>query len=120
MSKLLEQYLNFKRELDLIEFEPLLALCDVKRIMFDGKQVGFMLVRDDGFLDSIYVQPEFRRKGLATKAVTDYLKSGKYKIDRLGIIDNNTAAMNFWKKIFNMRIVEDYGTYKVYSVSKLC
>lgn len=117
MSALLDLYLKFRRELDLIEFKSLKQMVDVKRITYCRKQVGFLIVRDDGFIEGIYVEPNYRRRGLATKAVRDYLKSGKYEVDRVGILDDNSAAHNFWNKLFILYPVEDYGTYKVYSVA---
>ena len=117
MSVLLDLYLKFRREIDLIEFESLKPLVDVKRIMSHQMQVGFLIVRNDGFIDSLYVMPSYRRRGLATKAVKDYLKSGKYKIDRVGILNDNLTAQNFWNKLFYLYPVEDYGTYKVYSIA---
>lgn len=116
MSVLLDLYLKFRRELDLIEFESLKQMVDVKRITYCRKQVGFLIVRDDGFIEGIYVKPNYRRRGLATKAVRDYLKSGKYKVYRVGILDDNSAAHNFWNKLFFLNPIEDYGTYKVYSI----
>lgn len=79
--------------------------------------VGFIIVID-GYVDGIYVIPEHRRKGIAKKAVMDYLKSGGV-ITRLHIIRTNTPALNFWKSIFVLEPENDCPVDVLYRVVKL-
>ena len=81
------------------------------------KPVGFLIVID-GYVDGIYVMPEHRRKGIAKKAVMDYLKRGGV-IERLHIIRTNTLALNFWKSIFILEPENDCPVDVLYNVVKL-
>lgn len=79
--------------------------------------VGFLIVID-GYVDGIYVMPEHRRKGIAKKAVMDYLKSGGV-ITRLHIIRTNTPALNFWKSILVLEPENDCPVDVLYHVVRL-
>lgn len=79
--------------------------------------VGFLIVID-GYVDGIYVIPEHRRKGIAKKAVMDYLKSGGV-ITRLHIIRTNTPALKFWKSIFVLEPENDCPVDVLYRVVRL-
>ena len=78
------------------------------------KPVGFLIVID-GYVDGIYVMPEHRQKGIAKKAVMDYLKRGGV-ITRLHIIRTNTLALNFWKSIFILEPENDCPVDVLYRV----
>lgn len=62
--------------------------------------VGFLYVRN-GYADSLYIKPKYRRLGIGTKAVRDYLAEGGV-IKTLDIINSNNAALHFWNKIFDL------------------
>ena len=79
--------------------------------------VGFLIVID-GYVHGIYVMPEHRRKGIAKKAVMDYLKSGGV-ITRLHIIRTNTPALKFWESIFVLEPENDCPVDVLYNVVKL-
>ena len=66
----------------------------------------------------IYVMPEHRRKGIAKKAVMDYLKRGGV-INRLHIIRTNTPALKFCKSIFVLETENDCPVDVLYNVVKL-
>jgi hypothetical protein len=61
------------------------------------------------------VRPESRRKGLAKKAVCDYVNGGG-NIVRLSIIPTNIEAKKFWDSVFYMTVIsynESTVTYQV-------
>ena len=112
----LKYYLDYKRDLDNMEF-PLLrkragdGFVEIK----DGNIiVGFLMVIDS-FVYAIYVRPESRRKGLAKKAVRDYVNGGG-NIVRLSIIPTNIEGQKFWDSVFYMTVIsynESTVTYQV-------
>ncbi len=103
-------YLMFRRELDEMWIPEDIQRMDVRRIKFDGKTVGMMCVRIVGYgayIDCIYVLPKFRRRGLARKAVLEWYADNDWRDEiRLHIINNNDAAMWFWKSIFQLEMIE--------------
>lgn len=124
---LLEMYLAFRKTVDNYCF-PLIKEWATKQKGFitlyddnddndERKPVGFLIVID-GYVDGIYVKPDYRRKGIAKKAVMDYLKSGGV-ITRLHIIRTNTPALNFWKSIFVLEPENDCPVDVLYRVVKL-
>lgn len=124
---LLEMYLAFRKTIDDYCF-PLIKEWAMKQegfvTLYDDNDdnakrnpVGFIIVID-GYVDGIYVIPEHRRKGIAKKAVMDYLKSGGV-ITRLHIIRTNTPALNFWKSIFVLEPENDCPVDVLYRVVKL-
>ena len=99
-----ELYLKFRQELDKICVPVILETLNcVEYIMYDGKTVG-MVGGVLGYIDVVYVLPEYRRKGLAKKAVLEWYNRYKtpYENTRLHIINNNDIALNFWKSIFEL------------------
>ena len=122
-----EMYFAFRNTMDCYCFplikewatkqEGFITLYDENDNKSKRKPVGFLIVID-GYVDGIYVMPEHRRKGIAKKAVMDYLKSGGV-ITRLHIIRTNTPALNFWKSIFVLEPENDCPVDVLYNVVKL-
>lgn len=123
-ESLREMYIAFRKTMDDYCF-PLIKEWSTKQEGFitlydenDDKSkrnpVGFLIVID-GYVDGIYVKPDYRRKGIAKKAVMDYLKSGGV-ITRLHIIRTNTPALNFWKSIFVLEPENDCPVDVLYRV----
>lgn len=99
-------YVEFRSEIDRMAF-PLICKIKgmvVKEIFDDGEAVGFLMV-ENGYIDSLYVREGHRRKGLARKAVLEYVE--EYGLpNTLRIIKTNTAAKRFWKSIFEMTMID--------------
>lgn len=123
-ESLREMYIAFRKTMDDYCF-PLIKEWSTKQEGFitlydenDDKSkrnpVGFLIVID-GYVDGIYVKPDYRRKGIAKKAVMDYLKRGGV-ITRLHIIRTNTLALNFWKSIFILEPENDCPVDVLYRV----
>ena len=122
-----EMYLAFRKTMDCYCFplikewatkqEGFITLYDENDDKSKRKPVGFLIVID-GYVHGIYVMPEHRRKGIAKKAVMDYLKSGGV-ITRLHIIRTNTPALKFWESIFVLEPENDCPVDVLYNVVKL-
>ena len=122
-----EMYFAFRNTMDCYCFplikewatkqEGFITLYDENDDKSKRKPVGFLIVID-GYVDGSYVMPEHRRKGIAKKAVMDYLKNGGV-ITRLHIIRTNTPALNFWKSIFVLEPENDCPVDVLYNVVKL-
>lgn len=100
----LELYRQFRRTIDEYVFPLILKNSeenDYVPIECNGKQVGFLIVCDEGYVDAIYVLPEYRRRGLARKAVLDYMDAG-HEIDQMHIVQTNETALKFWNSIFEL------------------
>lgn len=83
----------------------------------EGEPVGFLIVVD-GYVDGIYVKPEHRRKGIARKAVLDYINNGGV-IDRLHVVRSNKTALKFWKSIFIMTELDSCPVDVLYRVQRV-
>lgn len=103
---MIDLYVEFRNEIDRMAF-PLIAAIDgvVTKEIKDGDEVvGFLMV-DRDYVDALYVRKEHRRKGLARKAVREYVN--EYGLpETLRIVKTNTVAKKFWKSVFEMRVVD--------------
>lgn len=110
-------YLEFRKEIDTLSF-PLLkkwsgsGYVEIKK---DDLIVGFLMVIEN-YVEGIYVKPEYRRLGLAGKAVLDYIKGGGV-IERLHIVKSNKTALLFWESIFYLRKIDECPCDTLYSVT---
>ena len=118
-----ELYLKFREELDRICVPTILNVLEhIEYIICDGKIVG-LVGGNIGYIDVVYVLPEYRRKGLAKKAVLEWYNryQSPYVHTKLHIINNNFPALHFWESIFDIREIEhnDIDTlYKIIRVKK--
>ena len=118
----LQLYKQFRNEIDTLSFPLMRNMAgkdNYREIKYDDRVVGFLIVIR-GYVNGIYVEPEYRNKGLARQSVLDYLNEGGF-IATLHIINTNTAAKKFWNSIF---ILEEIDTspvdtlYRVLGMSK--
>ena len=107
-------FVNFRRELDVLAFPLIKDISDYREIKYNDKVVGFLMV-EHGYVDSLYVEPMFRRKGLARCTVMNYLMEGKI-IDSLHIINTNKTAYKFWNNIFKLEQLEQNNVDTLYRV----
>lgn len=115
----LNMYLDFRATVDKYCF-PLLkkwAGKNFREIKYDDKVVGFLMVIDR-YVEGIYVMPEYRRQGLAKKAVQDYISSGGI-IEKLHIIKTNDVAKKFWKNLFILKEIDSCPSDSLYFVERL-
>ena len=109
-----EFYSKCRQELDNMCIPLILNIVETRDIECDGKKVG-ILCTSDNYIDCAYVLPEYRRKGLAKKAVLDWLKDTGYKVVKLHIIHNNIGAIRFWSSIFDLTITESNEVDAMYA-----
>ena len=115
----LNMYLDFRATVDKYCF-PLLkkwAGKNLIEIKHEDKVVGFLMVIDR-YVEGIYVLPEYRRQGLAKKAVQDYIRSGGI-IEKLHIIKTNDVAKKFWKNLFILKEIDSCPSDSLYFVERL-
>lgn len=113
----IEMYNEFRREIT--EYATPLCLSQLKvyPIKYNRKKVGMLCVTKDGYIDCLYIKPEFRRKGLGKLAVLNYLKSDGDKLDvRLHIIQNNFPALMFWNSFLELEEIHYNGVDTLYRV----
>ena len=111
----LQLYKKFRESIDTLCFPLLIRTSDFREILYDGKVVGFLMVMR-GYVDGIYVEPEYRGKGLARKAVLDYLSTGGI-IRTLHIVNSNTIAKRFWESLFTMRVLDSCDIDTLYQIT---
>lgn len=102
----IDMYVQFRQELDRMCVPVILDKLNFQKfdIECDGKVVGIFVASPD-YIDCLYVLPEYRRKGLGAKVVTDWVKQyGNYGI-RLHIINNNEVALKFWNSLFDLKFI---------------
>lgn len=64
--------------------------------------MNFLVGGFTDYIDCLYVLPQYRRKGLAKKAVLKFVKGNLDCGIRLHIINNNLVAFKFWDNIFEL------------------
>ena len=111
-------YADFRKELDTMAI-PLIydELKIVKPIISDGKTVGIICGSVD-YIDCVYIMPEYRRKGLARKAVKDFVKGNLHYGIRLHIINNNETALKFWNSLFKLKEIGRNKVDSLYEIIK--
>lgn len=117
-----ELYLEFRKEIDKICVPEILQCVETIPIMEDGKQVGILCVRDEGewvYIDSLYIIPEHRRKGLARREILKWFKRQKKTDIRLHIINKNEIAYRFWTSIFKLEEIDWNYVDTLYRIRKV-
>lgn len=112
-------YKDFRKELDNM-CVPLIIdeLKRIEPIIADGVLVGMVGGFTD-YIDCVYVKPEYRRKGLARKAVLKFVEDNLNYGIRLRIINNNDVAYNFWSSIFELREIGRNSVDSLYEIVKV-
>lgn len=80
-------------------------------IEYDGSEVGFLIITkgellkrgEDYRIEESYIKPEYRRKGLMSKAVKEYIAAhpGKYSLQ---MMLNNINSAKFWLPLIGKMI----------------
>lgn len=108
MNAELDMYLDFRKHIDTLCFRNIQkeAGTGYQRIWCGEELAGFLIVIN-GYVDAIYVKPEYRRQGLGRSAIVNFLICGGC-IKALHILNNNEPAKAFWESLFELK--EDNGT----------
>ena len=117
-NKFIELYTDFRKELDKMAI-PLIynELKIIQPIMAEGKTVGVICGATD-YIDCVYIMPEYRRKGLARKAVLDFVKGNLHYGIRLHIINTNKVALKFWNSLFVLKYIGSNSVDTLYEIIK--
>lgn len=114
-DKELEMYLKFRNHIDTLFFPKWSEECNIVGAYDENNnEIGFMCVID-GYIDGIWVEPEYRRKGYARKMVMKYISTYGMP-QRLHILKNNKTAIKFWNSIFHLQVVEETNIDKLYYI----
>lgn len=112
-----EMYVKFRTEIDSMYAPHILKECQVIRITDGKEEVGILCV-NDGYIDCLYVLPEFRKQGYGRKAILEYVKEYGMLQD-LNILNDNYSAKDFWNSLFELEVVEDNGIDTYYKICGL-
>ena len=113
----IKYYKKFREELDNIVIPQILRTLAVRDIYYKNKPVGFLCVTEQGYIDALYIEKEYRRKGLARKAVLDYYNEVSADKDvTLVIINNNFSALEFWTSIFYLECLKVTDLEKLFRI----
>jgi len=115
-----DMYIQFRQELDKMCVPLILDKLNFQKfdIECDNKVVGIFVAAPD-YIDCLYVEPEYRRKGLGAKVVTEWVrKYGHYGI-RLHIINNNYVAQRFWNSLFELKEIGSNEIDTLYEIVRI-
>ena len=116
-----ELYAKFRSEIETMYAPYILKECKEKghilSVTEDDKKVGLLVV-NDGYVDGLYVLPEYRKKGYARKLVLEYVEKYGMLLD-LHIMNTNTVARDFWESIFELEPVEINHIDTYYKIKSL-
>lgn len=90
-----------------VENDVLKFLNDYFNIVIDNKVIGCLLItnKDDGILlDEIFIEEEFRNKGIGTNIIKDVLKNND--IVYLWVYKENIQAISLYKKL-GFKVLEE-------------
>lgn len=121
-EKILNHYKNFRKELDNICVPEILKCVSTTPIYCDKKQVGifcYAIQPKHIYIDCLYVEPDYRRKGLARKTVLDFYNNTMYGEIRLHIINENKVAYDFWSSIFELEPIESNSVDTLYKIKEM-
>ena len=108
-STVLDAYLAFRKEIDIMFFTPFAARNRVLTTKDDqGNVIALLIVEpyaDNDYIDCLWVAPKHRREGVGQALVKQYIDTCGMP-NQLRILNNNEVAKKFWNKIFNLRVAE--------------
>lgn len=114
----LEMFLAFREHINRICHSNMVKMSkagnEYRVITHEGKTVGFLMLIN-GYVEGIYVMPEYRRRGLARKAVIDYIGEGGV-IELLHIANGNEVAQAFWESLFLLKRINENPVDALYEV----
>ena len=119
----IQTYKDFCKEIDEYVASIICELSDITWIYGEQDDVSTtivgMMCTINGYIDCIYVYPEYRRKGYAKQTVIEWYENNKDKFHEitLHIINNNTSALKFWYSIFRLSPLNTNGIDTLYKIS---
>lgn len=118
-TKFIKLYKDFRKELDKM-CVPLIIDNEVHTlpIVYQGNIVG-IIVGSDYYIDCVYIEPKYRRLGLAKEAVLKYVKDKLSNGIHIHIINNNHTAYAFWNSLFELVEVEKNAVDTLYIIAEI-
>lgn len=104
-SQMAELYRQFRAEIDSYCAIPIVLNLDTRPVIHEGKTVGLLILCDD-YVDSFYILPEYRRKGIGRKFIIEQYWKDNCKWYDLRIVKGNYTAHGFWHSIFDLRFLD--------------
>ena len=121
MNEYLELYHAFRYGIDELCGGKIIELAKAdggfREIRSGNELVGF-LIAINGYIEGLYIKPEYRRQGLGKKAVLDFIRQGG-RAERLHIVNNNKIARKFWFSIFELRKIESTPIDTFYEIVRV-
>lgn len=68
--------------------------------------IGFVIIshsvdfNTDVYIEDVYIEPKYRRQGLATKHVVKKIEEHKNETIGLSVLKNNMEGISFWLNLF--------------------
>ena len=112
-------YLDFRKEIDRICVPEILKCVSRNPIFYEDKQVGLFCYAAEPthiYIDCLYIEPEYRRKGLAKKSMELFYECFNDREIRLHIVNENKAAYDFWNSVFVLKPIEHNFVDTLYKV----
>lgn len=98
----LEAYLAFRKEIDTMFYSEFKKWTNILTKKDKEGQTYALLIVEDGYIDCLWVSPEYRGKGIGYELVMEYIE--EYEMPKtLRILNNNPNAQRFWNEIFDIR-----------------
>lgn len=101
----LDAYLQFRKEIDTMFYPEFARLNDVLTRKDEQGNVIAMLIVENGYIDCLWVAPEYRRQHIGHNIVIDFMKNYYYP-STLHILNNNPKAYKFWNSLFELETLE--------------
>lgn len=112
----IEMFHAFRHTIDEYVFPLLMEnKSDFRRIECEGQTVGFLMVNLDGYIEGLWIHPDFQRRGLARKAIYEYVRDVGLPW-RLHIVNTNKPAKKFWHGVFDLAVVGSNEIDTLYEV----
>ncbi len=105
MSVLASLYQSFRQEIDSYCANLIVDNLDTRPVIYKDKVIG-LLILDDDYVDSFYIHPDYRRKGIGEDYIKEQYRKDKCRWHDLRIVNGNYPAAMFWNKVFNLRIID--------------
>lgn len=113
-----KMYLKFMSEVDAMYIPHTLKVCpQVMKIIDGDTEVGIMCV-NNGYVDCLYILPEYRRKGYGKNAVLTYIRQFGMLTD-LHVLKFNPVGQSFWDDIFELEPAGDTYLSNYYKIKAL-
>ena len=121
MNEYLELYHAFRYDIDELCGGKIIELARAdggfREIRSGNELVGF-LIAINGYIEGLYIKPEYRRQGFGRKAVLSFIRQGG-RVEHLHIVNDNKIARKFWFSIFELRKIESTPIDTFYEIVRV-